>query len=185
MLTDTLRRVADQLIRLPYKTWSFGDSVGFEGMVAASQALADERWLRFAHGFVRAWATRAEPYVRLDCTAPGLAMIQIYRATEDSLVKDGALGLARYLVTRPRIEGVFATWAHSPLQHPYGPDTLSPAEQALVANPPAGNGDCDAHPGLCRSGRAGRAVDPRRPVGRAARPTKISRASRGIGTPTA
>jgi unsaturated rhamnogalacturonyl hydrolase len=138
MLTDTLRRVADQLMLLPYKTWSFGDSVGFEGMVAASNTLSDDRWLRFAHGFVRAWATRAEPYVPLDCTAPGLAMIQIYRATGDALVKDGALELARYLVTRPRIGGVFATWEHSPLQHPYGPGTLSPAELALLADPPAG-----------------------------------------------
>jgi unsaturated rhamnogalacturonyl hydrolase len=138
MLTQTLRRVADQLIRLPYKTWSFGDSVAFEGMVGASRMLADDRWLRFAHGFVRAWATRAEPYVRLDCTAPGLAMVQIYRVTEDPLVRDGALGLARYLMTRPRIGGVFATWEHSPLQHPYGPDTLSAPELTLLANPPAG-----------------------------------------------
>jgi unsaturated rhamnogalacturonyl hydrolase len=65
-------------------------------------------------------------------------MVQIYRATEDPLVKDGALGLARYLVTRPRIGGVFATWEHSPLQHPYGPDTLSAPELVLLANPPAG-----------------------------------------------
>ncbi|MDQ6713922.1 MAG: glycoside hydrolase family 88 protein [Candidatus Dormibacteraeota bacterium] len=138
MLTQTLRRVADQLIRLPYKTWSFGDSVGFEGMLAASEVLEEDRWLRFAHGFVRAWATRAEPYVRLDCTAPGLAMVKIYRATEDPLVRDGALGLARYLVTRPRIGGVFATWEHSPLQHPYGPDKLSAPELSLLAHPPAG-----------------------------------------------
>jgi unsaturated rhamnogalacturonyl hydrolase len=138
MLAQTLRRVADQLIRLPYKTWSFGDSVGFEGMVAASRVLGDDRWLRFAHGFVRAWATRAEPYVRLDCTAPGLAIVQIYRATEDPLLQDGALGLARFLVTRPRIGGVFATWEHSPLQHPYGPDKLSAPELALLADPPAG-----------------------------------------------
>jgi unsaturated rhamnogalacturonyl hydrolase len=137
-LTQTLRRVADQLILLPIKTWSFGDSVGFEGMVAASTVLAEDRWLRFAHGFVRAWATRSEPYVRLDCTAPGLAMVQIYRATQDPLVLEGALGLAHYLVARPRIEGVFATWEHSPLQQPYGPEHLNEQELALLGNPPAG-----------------------------------------------
>ena len=137
-LAKTLRTVADSLLLLPYKTWTFGDSVAFEGMVSASAALADDRWLQFARGFVRAWATRAQPYVRLDCTAPGLAMVQIYRATEDPLVLQGALGLAQYLVTRPRIGGVFSTWDHSPLQQPYGPDHLTAPELALLANPPAG-----------------------------------------------
>ena len=138
MLARRLRTVADQLLALGYRTWSFGDSVAFEAMVAASAVLEDDRWLRFAHGFTRAWATRSEPYVRLDCTAPGLAMVQIYRATQDPLVLQGALGLARYLVTRPRIEGVFATWEHSPLQQPYGPAHLDAAEEALLADPPAG-----------------------------------------------
>jgi len=138
MLAGTLRTVADHLLTLAYRTWSFGDSVAFEGMVVASTVLGDDRWLQFARGFTRGWATRSEPYVRLDCTAPGLAMVQIYRATQDPLVLQGALGLAHYLVTRPRIDGVFATWEHSPLQQPYGPERLSSQEEALLANPPAG-----------------------------------------------
>ncbi len=138
MLARTLRTVADQLLTLGYRTWSFGDSVAFEGMVAASAVLEDDRWLQFARGFTRAWATRSQPYVRLDCTAPGLAMVQICRATQDPLVREGALGLAHYLTTRPRIEDVFATWEHSPLQQPYGPEHLDAEEQALLADPPAG-----------------------------------------------
>jgi len=138
MLARTLRTVADQLLTLAYRTWSFGDSVAFEGMVAASTVLQEDRWLQFARGFTRGWATRSQPYVRLDCTAPGLAMVQICRATQDPLVLQGALGLAHYLVTRPRIEGVFATWERSPLQQPYGPERLNAQEQALLANPPAG-----------------------------------------------
>jgi unsaturated rhamnogalacturonyl hydrolase len=65
-------------------------------------------------------------------------MVQIYRATQDPLVLQGALGLAHYLVTRPRIDGVFTTWEHSPLQQPYGPKHLNAQEQAWLANPPAG-----------------------------------------------
>jgi unsaturated rhamnogalacturonyl hydrolase len=137
-LAQALRTVADGLVQLPYKTWSFGDSVAFEGMLAASHALSDDRWLQFARGFIRAWATRAQPYVRLDCTAPGLAMCKIYRTTRDPLVLDAANGLARYLVSRPRIGGVFATWEHSPLQQPYGPAQLSAHELELLSNPPAG-----------------------------------------------
>jgi unsaturated rhamnogalacturonyl hydrolase len=138
MLARTLRAVADHLLTLPYRTWSFGDSVAFEGMVAATTVLEEDRWLQFAYGFTRAWATRSEPYVRLDCTAPGLAMVQIYRATKDPLLLQGALGLAHYLLARPRIEGVFTTWEHSPLQEPYGPERLNAQEQALLANSPAG-----------------------------------------------
>jgi unsaturated rhamnogalacturonyl hydrolase len=137
-LSEVLVAVAEGLVQMPYKTWMFGDSVAFEGMLAASRVLKDDRWLQFARGFIRAWATRAKPYVRLDCTAPGLAMCEIYRATGDPLALDGALELASYLVSRPRIGGVFATWERSPLQQPYGPALLSEKELALLANPPAG-----------------------------------------------
>jgi unsaturated rhamnogalacturonyl hydrolase len=65
-------------------------------------------------------------------------MVQIYRATQDPLVLKGALGLAHYLITRPQIDGVFATWDHSPLQQPYGPEQLNVEEAALLASPPAG-----------------------------------------------
>lgn len=135
---ELLRRSADSLLVLPYEAWSFGDSVAFEAMVAASAVLNDERWLRFAQGFVRAWATRAEPYRRLDATAPGLAMVEVYERTGDPLVLEAALELARYLVSRPRIGEVFATWEHSPLQHPYGPDVLSGHDLSLLVAPPPG-----------------------------------------------
>jgi unsaturated rhamnogalacturonyl hydrolase len=39
--------------------------------VVASRVLGEDRWLRFAQGWFRAWATRAQPYRRLDCTRPG------------------------------------------------------------------------------------------------------------------
>lgn len=135
---DLLRTVADSLTGLRYVPWRFGDSVAFEGMVAASAALHDDRWLSFARGFVRAWAAEAEPYDRLDCTAPGLAMVEIHRRTGDPLVLEGALQLGAYLVSRPRIDGVFATWDHAPLRHPYGDATLPAEEVSLLADPPAG-----------------------------------------------
>jgi unsaturated rhamnogalacturonyl hydrolase len=137
-LSQVLRTVADGLVQMPYKTWMFGDSVAFEGMLAASRVLSDNSWLQFARGFLRAWATRALPYVRMDCTAPGLAMCEVYRGSRDALVLEGALGLAGYLVSRPRIGGVYATWEHSPLQRPYGPASLTERELELLADPPAG-----------------------------------------------
>lgn len=134
----TLRRLANTLLDLPYETWNFGDSVAFEAMVAASETLADDRWLNFARGWIRSWATRATPYRRLDCTAPGAAMIAVHRATGDPYVIEAACALADYLLARPTIDGVFATWESSPLRHPYGPATLDAHGAALVADAPCG-----------------------------------------------
>lgn len=135
---DLLRTVADTLIDLPYEAWNFGDSIAFEGMVAASRTLRDQRWLDFAHGFIRAWSANATPFRRLDCTAPGLAMIQVYEHTGDPLVLEGALRLAAYLIDRPLIGPLFATWEQSPLQRPYGPGDLPPDEVALLVSAPPG-----------------------------------------------
>lgn len=137
-LSARLEQVADSLLLLPYQAWSFGDSVAFEGMLAATARLGADRWRAFAHGFIRAWAVDAQPYVRLDCTAPGLAMVEVARQTGDARVTEAAIGLADYLVARPRLGPLFATWEHSPLQHPYGPDQLPADQAALLANPPAG-----------------------------------------------
>lgn len=135
---DLLRRVAGSLERLPYTTWNFGDSVAFEGLIAAGDVLGTNRYVAFARGVMRGWATRRHPFVRLDCTAPGWAMVEVHRRTGDALVLEAAIELATYLRHRPRIRGVFATWEHSPLQHPWGPEELPAGEIALLADPPPG-----------------------------------------------
>ena len=137
-LDEQRRLVADTLLALPYETWNFGDSVAFEGLIAASDALGDERWARFAHGWARSWATRATPYCRLDCTAPGRAIVQLAMRFDDPLLLQAATGLADYLLARPMIDGVYATWEHSPLMAPYGSAALSDLELDLLADPPSG-----------------------------------------------
>jgi unsaturated rhamnogalacturonyl hydrolase len=133
-----LAKVANGLITLPYEAWNFGDSVGFEAMVAASQTLGDDRWLAFATGFIRGWATHRRPFTRADNTAPGLAMVDAYRATSDARVLEAALDLADYLASRPTIEGVYITSDQAPLQHPCGSGHLSAADTVLLVHPPGG-----------------------------------------------
>lgn len=137
-LRSVLEMVADSLLLLPYEAWNFGDSVAFEGMLAASSRLGDDRWRSFAHGFVRSWAADPRPFVRLDCTAPGLAMVEVARRTGDARVSEAAIGLADYLLDRPRIGSLFATWEQSPLQHPYGPHQLPPDQVRVLGSPPPG-----------------------------------------------
>lgn len=135
---DLTERLALTLTDLGYETWNFGDSVAFEALIEASDVLADERWAAFAHGWSRAWATRALPRRRLDCTAPGLAMVHLAERAHDSRLLEAAVELAEYLVSRPQLLGVYETWEHSPLIHPYGPAVLDAADSALVDDPPPG-----------------------------------------------
>jgi unsaturated rhamnogalacturonyl hydrolase len=133
-----LSKVASGLTALPYQAWNFGDSVGFEAMAATSLALGDERWLAFARGFIREWATHRQPFARTDCTAPGLAMVDICRAGGDARILEAALDLAQYLASRPTLDGVYLTFDHAPLQHPFGPGHLSAADTVLLAHSPGG-----------------------------------------------
>lgn len=135
---ELTERLALTLRDLSYETWNFGDSVAFEALIEASDVLADERWAAFAHGWSRAWATRALPRRRLDCTAPGRAMVHLAERAHDDRLLGATVELAEYLVTRPRLHGVYETWEHSPLMHPYGPAVLDEAGSALVEDPPAG-----------------------------------------------
>ncbi len=131
--------LADSLTALPYQTWNFGDSVAFEALITASDVLGDDRWSAFAHGWARAWASRAAPYRELDCTAPGWAIVRLAGRWDDPYLLEAAAGLADFLVARPTIRGLYRTWEHSPLMHPYGPARLAGRAAAWVAEPPAGS----------------------------------------------
>lgn len=133
-----MRAAADRLLTLPYEAWNFGDSVAFEGLIAASDVLGDERYVKFAHGFMRGWAARRTPFRRLDATAAGSAMVDVATRTGDQLLIEALVELSDYLRARPTLYGVYETWEHSPLVRPYGPTQLQPKEAALLATPPPG-----------------------------------------------
>ena len=133
-----LPSVAATLTELPYEGWHFGDSVAFEGMIAAGDALAAGEYQAFARGFVRGWAARLEDYRPLDCTAAGRAMVGLAQRTDDPAIMAAARGLAEYLVTRRQLAGVYATWERSPLRRPYGPRGLDADEVELLSDPGAG-----------------------------------------------
>ncbi len=135
---ERLRVVADSLVTLPYEAWHFGDSVAFEGMLAASAALGTEKYTSFVHGFVRGWAATHGEHVPLDCTAAGAAMCHLYELTGDTAVLDSATALGDYLLSRRRLGKVFTTWEASPLRQPYGDEHLTAEEGDLLAAPPAG-----------------------------------------------
>lgn len=130
--------VADALLRLPFRTWDFGDSVAFEALLCASERLRLDRWERFAHGWGRAWATRSQPFARLDCTVPGRALTLLAERHDDQILLRVLSELAAYLRGRPRLAGVYETWDASPLLAPYGDPPMSAHDRALLDDPPAG-----------------------------------------------
>lgn len=137
-LRSLLAKAAPQLVGLDYETWNFGDSTGFEAMIRAGDALDSQELHNFAYGWFRSWATRAQPYARLDCTAPGLAIVLMAERRNSQDLLDAALGLANYLTGRRKIGDVYETWERSPLMAPYGGEELPVEEQAVLESPPGG-----------------------------------------------
>jgi len=137
-LARKLDRIAEGLTRWPFKNWNFGDSVGFESLLVASKATGNPRWEEFATAWFRSWATRAEPFVRLDCTAPGVAMVQVARETGDPVLLEALTNLADYLRRRPLLQGAYETWESSPLLPSYGPSPMEEWEKELLSSPPPG-----------------------------------------------
>jgi unsaturated rhamnogalacturonyl hydrolase len=134
-----LRRAAESLVDYPSSGWFYGDSVGFEGLLAASELLGDPRWAGYVRGFMRGWATRAAPYREMDNTVPGRALCVVVERHRDKVLRDAAADLAKYLRERPTIgDGVFTSFQSAPLREPYGGAPLSPDEVALLADPGPG-----------------------------------------------
>jgi unsaturated rhamnogalacturonyl hydrolase len=130
-------RVGRSLANLKYEPWSFGDSIGFEGMLALGRDGRPELE-GFVHGFARGWAATHRGFRPMDCTVPGAALCEVASVTDDATLRDVLLALAQYLVERPRLDGVFRTWDVSPLREPHGPDELSTDERELLAEPGPG-----------------------------------------------
>lgn len=137
-LLARVRAAADRLCRYRFATWHYGDSVGFEGLLAATDLLGDGRYEGFVLGAVKAWIGRAIPYRELDNTAPGHAMCLVYERTRDPAILAAARALAEYLATRRTVGGVFASFERAPLRRPYGDAPLSAGEELLLDDPGAG-----------------------------------------------
>lgn len=135
---ERLRAAADELSRYAFQTWHFGDSVGFEGLLAASDLLGDARYEGYVHGAIKAWIPRAVPFVELDATAPGHAFCLAYERTGDQAILDAARRLAEFLTSRRTYRGAYISLERAPLLEPYGGSSLSAAERELLDDPGAG-----------------------------------------------
>lgn len=132
--------VADRLTGHDFKCWFYGDSIGFEGLLEASDYLDERKWLDFSHGFFRAWATRMQPFHDDDNTAPGHVMCEILERTGDEILKAALLDLATHLRGRRKVNGVSVTFEDTlrSLIQPYGNVQLSDAGKKQMKAPGPG-----------------------------------------------
>ena len=135
---DRVRSAADRLCTYPFAVWHYGDSIGFEGLLAATDLLREARYEGFVHGAVKAWIPRARPYREIDNTAPGYALCLLYERTGDEAVLEACLELSEFLMSRRTLEGVYVAFERAPLRAAYSEATLPPAELALIDEPGAG-----------------------------------------------
>ncbi len=135
-----LKRVAERLQQHDFKGWFYGDSVGFEGLIAAGDLLGLSTWQDFSQGFFRAWATRREPWQPDDNTAPGHAMCEIVKRTGDEVLRNAVMALAEHLYARRRVRGVAITFEDTlrALREPYGGPPLDAAQREQMRDPGAG-----------------------------------------------
>jgi unsaturated rhamnogalacturonyl hydrolase len=139
-LTARLTAAAERLVRHPFRCWFYGDSIGFEGLLAATELLGDERYAAFAHGYLRAWAARDTPRREDDNTAPGHVLCAVAERHGDGELLAAAERLADHLAARRRVTGVALTFedARRSLREPYGGVRLPAAERQLLSDPGAG-----------------------------------------------
>jgi unsaturated rhamnogalacturonyl hydrolase len=137
-LITRLRGAAELLMRYRYNVWRYGDSIGFEGLLAATDVLDEPRYGAFAHGVIKGWIPRMQPFEEFDNTAPGHALCSIFERTGDDALVEAAVRLADFLASRPRLGDVFITHSEMPLRPPFGSTGLGAEDAALLAAPGPG-----------------------------------------------
>jgi len=136
----TLSAVADRLRAHPFALWFYGDSIGFEGLLAADALTGRTGFRDFAHGVFRGWAARRRPFRADDNTAPGRAMCHLAAETGDEVLREALDDLAVHLFARRRVEGAAITFEDTlrALRPPYGGEALAAADARLMEDPGAG-----------------------------------------------
>jgi unsaturated rhamnogalacturonyl hydrolase len=76
-------RAADLLISYPWKVWFWGDSIGLEGLLDASELTGNPKYAGFVHGLLKGWVAREGRRSDFDYTAPGVALLRVSEATGD------------------------------------------------------------------------------------------------------
>lgn len=132
-----VRAAADQLVSYDFRPWFYGDSVGAEGLMRASDLLGDEFYAGFVHGMARGALGRDGALRPYDNTVPGRALVELAVRRGDTRLLEGLGALLEALQQRRTIGGVPVSMDLAGLVEPYGGDDLPDHEAALLEDPGA------------------------------------------------
>ena len=116
---DLAAGAADLLIPYPWKVWFWGDSIGLEGLLDASELTGNPKYAGFVHGLLKGWVAREGQRSEFDYTAPGVALLRVCEATGDSGLLDAALRHADYMASFRRTTcGAYVRYENAAIELP-------------------------------------------------------------------
>ena len=90
-------KAADTLMRYPWKVWFWGDSIGLEGLLNATELTGDAQYRGFVYGLFKAWIAREQFRSEFDYTAAGVALLSAFEQTRDEALLAAAERHATYM----------------------------------------------------------------------------------------
>ena len=118
-LRSIAAKAADRLLSHRWKLWFWGDSIGLEGLLDATELTADGKYLGFVHGLLKGWIARQRFRSDFDYTAPGVALLRTYQVTGDAALLDAARAHAAYLESfRQTAGGAYVRYENAAIELP-------------------------------------------------------------------
>jgi unsaturated rhamnogalacturonyl hydrolase len=103
----------------PWKVWFWGDSIGLEGLLDASELTGQSKFAGFVYGLLKGWLARERHRSEFDYTAPGVALLRVYEATKDARLLEAALRHADYMAGfRKTAGGAYVRYENAAIELP-------------------------------------------------------------------
>ena len=90
-------KAADTLLSYPWKVWFWGDSIGLEGLLNATELTGDAQYRGFVYGLFKGWIAREQFRSEFDYTAAGVALLSLYEHARDETLIAAAQRHAAYM----------------------------------------------------------------------------------------
>ncbi len=118
-LREVASRAADRLLPHPWKMWFWGDSIGLEGLLDVSELTGDPKYFAYVYALMKGWIAREHCRSEFDYTAPGVALLRVFRRTADPALLDAALRHAGYLAGFRKTKcGAYVRYENADIERP-------------------------------------------------------------------
>lgn len=100
---------AELLTLYDWRTWYFGDNVGFQGLMDASFLLKTEEYSDFCYSMATDWNSNFQGWKQYDQTLPSSQILTLSAQRKDSELGDRMQMFAGWLANAPVTSGLFLT----------------------------------------------------------------------------